>query len=110
MARSSVRRYTAASSLVSKPTITFGSDWGGRRLSTASRMLGLSFAAQPAAFAVVVNRTASANSALRNANSIIAPSRATFGMELGWDDLRLYVLGELGGTRDNREVRLARQQ
>jgi hypothetical protein len=35
-----------------------GSVCGGRRFSTASRMLGLSFAAQPAAFAVVVNRTA----------------------------------------------------
>src|SRR5580704_8431746 len=61
MARSSVRRYTAASSLVSKPTITFGSTCGGRRLSTASRRLGLNFAAQPAAFAVVVSRTGSAN-------------------------------------------------
>src|SRR5271154_7108009 len=61
MARSSVRRYTAASSLVSKPTITFGSVCGGRRFSTASRTLGLNFAAQPAAFAVVVSRTCSAN-------------------------------------------------
>src|ERR1700675_1392789 len=51
----------AASSLVSKPTSTLGSSCGGRRLSTASRTLGLSFAAQPAAFAVVVSRTCSVN-------------------------------------------------
>src|SRR6202041_510663 len=61
MARSLVRRYTAASSLVSKPTITLGSSCGGSRLSTASRTLGLNFAAQPAAFAVGGSRTCSAN-------------------------------------------------
>src|ERR1700734_3755337 len=61
MARSSLRRYTAASSLVSNPTRRFGSVCGGSRLRTESKRLGLSFAAQPAAFAVVVNRMVSAN-------------------------------------------------
>src|SRR5580692_7933381 len=77
MARSSVRRYTAASSLVSKPTITFGSVCAGRRFRTASRMLGLSLAAQPAALAVVVNRTASVNSASGNANRNYSAMEAT---------------------------------
>src|ERR1700684_4416405 len=46
----------AASSLVSKPTRTFGSTWSGSRFKTESNMTGLNFAAHPAAFAVVVNR------------------------------------------------------
>src|SRR6202453_1516092 len=79
MARSSVRRYTAASSLVSKPTITFVSICGGRRFSTASRTLGLNFAAQPAAFAVVVSRTCSAK--------VISP----------WNRLNDYNAGRLAG-------------
>src|ERR1700729_722873 len=79
MARSLVRRYTAASSLVSKPTITFVSICGGRRFSTASRTLGLNFAAQPAAFAVVVSRTCSAK--------VISP----------WNRLNDYNAGRLAG-------------
>src|SRR5580658_3996429 len=93
MARSSVRRYTAASSLVSKPTITFGSICGGRRLSTASRTLGLNFAAQPAAFAVVVSRTCSAN--------VISP----------WNRLHDYSAGAVVDcvrkARRNRAVKIA---
>src|ERR1700678_4674969 len=79
MARSLVRRYTAASSLVSKPTITFVSICGGRRFSSAWRTLGLNFAAQPAAFAVVVSRTCSAK--------VISP----------WNRLNDYNAGRLAG-------------
>src|ERR1700723_646300 len=79
MARSLVRRYAAASSLVSKPTITFVSICGGRRFSTASRTLGLNFAAQPAAFAVGVSGTCSAK--------LISP----------WNRLNDYNAGRLAG-------------
>src|SRR5271170_2943007 len=41
--------------------MTLGFTCAGRRLSTASRTLGLNFAAQPAAFAVVVRRICSVN-------------------------------------------------
>src|SRR5579863_1678327 len=60
IARSGVRRYTPASSLVSYPTNTFGSTCFGRERSTESRILGLSLAAQPAALAMVVSFTVSA--------------------------------------------------
>src|SRR6185437_2144810 len=57
---SSERRYTPASSLVSKPTSKFGSFGRGRRRSTESKRPGLNFAAQPAALAADVKRTGSA--------------------------------------------------
>src|ERR1700733_14133376 len=44
-----------ASSLVSNPTRTFGSVCRGSLRSTASSVAGLSFAAQPAAFAIDVS-------------------------------------------------------
>src|SRR2546428_819151 len=46
---SGLSRYTPASSLVSKPTSTFGSLGRGKRRKTESSNPGLSFAAQPAA-------------------------------------------------------------
>src|SRR5580704_13548023 len=46
-----------ASSLVSKPTRTFGSVCRGSLRRTASRVAGFSFAAQPAAFAMDVSFT-----------------------------------------------------
>jgi hypothetical protein len=48
-------------------------------------MLGLSLAAQPAAFAVVVNRTASVNSASGNANRDYSALEAT-GKKLQFSD------------------------
>src|SRR3989454_7358119 len=50
-------RYTPASSLVSKPTSTFGSVGRGKRRKTESSKLGLSFAAQPAALTMAVSFT-----------------------------------------------------
>src|SRR5215468_6048699 len=44
-----------ASSLVSNPTRTLGSVWRGSLCKTESSVAGLSFAAQPAAFAIAVN-------------------------------------------------------
>ena len=49
-ARSGVKRYTPASSAVSKPTRTFGLAIRGIALSTLSNNFGLSLDAQPAAF------------------------------------------------------------
>src|SRR6267378_3791129 len=46
-----------ASSLVSNPTRTLGSVWRGNLRNTASSVAGLSFAAQPAAFAIEVSFT-----------------------------------------------------
>src|SRR5713226_10586180 len=57
-ARFSESLYTPASSLVSKPTSTFGSVCRGRRRKTESSRLGLSFAAQPAALTMAVSLTA----------------------------------------------------
>src|SRR5664279_197577 len=48
-----------ASSLVLKPTRTFGSVVGGRPRRIESRIPGLNLAAQPAAFTMVVSRTES---------------------------------------------------
>src|SRR5258708_21919649 len=50
-------RYTPASSLVSKPTSTFGSVGRGKRRKTESSNPGLSFAAQPAALTMAVSFT-----------------------------------------------------
>src|SRR5215472_6162768 len=58
-ARSSATRYTPASSLVSKPTSTFGSLGTGKRRRIESRVPGLSFAAQPAALTMAVSFTES---------------------------------------------------
>src|SRR5487761_867616 len=58
-ARSAGNRYTPASSAVSKPTRTLGSDWRGKRDKTESKILGLNLAAQPAAFTIVVKRARS---------------------------------------------------
>src|SRR5439155_8909303 len=52
-------RYTPASSLVSKPTSTFGSVGRGKRRKTKSSNPGLSFAAQPAALTMAVSFTES---------------------------------------------------
>lgn len=52
-------RYTPASSLVLKPTSTFGSVGSGRRRSIESSVPGLSFAAQPAALTMAVSFTES---------------------------------------------------
>src|SRR5260370_40989075 len=49
--------YTPASSLVSKPTSTFGSVDRGKPRKTESSKLGLSFAAQPAALTMAVSFT-----------------------------------------------------
>src|SRR5713226_5099718 len=54
---SSPSRYTPASSLVSKPTSTFGSVGRGKRRKTESSNPGLSFAAQPAALTMAVSFT-----------------------------------------------------
>src|ERR1700757_746953 len=58
-ARSSLIRYTPASSLVLKPTSTFGSVGSGRRRSIESSVPGLSLAAQPAALTMAVSFTES---------------------------------------------------
>src|ERR1700740_1139521 len=58
-ARSSLIRYTPASSLVLKPTSTFGSVGSGRRRSIESSVPGLSLAAQPAALTIAVSFTES---------------------------------------------------
>src|SRR5258708_1506017 len=58
-ARSSLIRYTPPSSLVLKPTSTFGSVGSGRRRSIESSVPGLSFAAQPAALTIAVSFTES---------------------------------------------------
>jgi hypothetical protein len=58
-ARSSLIRYTPASSLVLKPTSTFGSVGNGRRRSIESSVPGLSLAAQPAALTMAVSFTES---------------------------------------------------
>src|SRR5207245_10075765 len=58
-ARSAVRRYTPASSAVSKPMRTLGSVCFGSLASTESRILGLNLAAQPAAFTIAVRRVRS---------------------------------------------------
>src|SRR5436305_7430953 len=55
-ARSSFRRYTAASSAVSKPTSRFSSNCRANFPSTLSSAAGLSFDAQPAAFTCSVSR------------------------------------------------------
>jgi len=52
-------RYTPASSLVLKPTSTFGSVGSGRRRSIESSVPGLSLAAQPAALTMAVSFTES---------------------------------------------------
>src|SRR5260370_8217762 len=57
MAISGLSRYTPASSLVSKPTSTFGSVGRGKRRKTESSNPGLSFAAQPAALTIAVSFT-----------------------------------------------------
>src|SRR6266403_3987349 len=54
---SRLSRYTPASSLVSKPTSTFGSVGRGKRRKTESSNPGLSFAAQPAALTMAVSFT-----------------------------------------------------
>src|SRR6266404_2034660 len=54
---SGLSRYTPASSLVSKPTSTFGSVGRGKRRKTESSNPGLSFAAQPAALTMTVSFT-----------------------------------------------------
>src|SRR5260370_26055379 len=54
---SGLSRYTPASSLVSKPTSTFGSVGRGKRRKTESSNPGLSFAAQPAALTIAVSFT-----------------------------------------------------
>src|SRR5579862_617337 len=56
-ARSSLTRYTPASSLVLKPTSTLGSVGSGRRRRIESSVPGLSFAAQPAALTMAVSFT-----------------------------------------------------
>src|SRR4029077_16221020 len=58
-ARSSLIRYTPASSLVLKPTSTFGSVGSGRRRSIESSVPGFSLAAQPAALTMAVSFTES---------------------------------------------------
>src|SRR6266446_2294085 len=58
-AKSAVRRYTPASSAVSKPIRTFGSVCFGSLASTESKILGLNLAAQPAAFTIAVSRVRS---------------------------------------------------
>src|SRR5438445_4158058 len=58
-ARSAVRRYTPASSAVSKPMRTLGSVCFGSLASTESKILGLNLAAQPAAFTIAVRRVRS---------------------------------------------------
>src|SRR5579863_2517230 len=58
-ARSSLSRYTPASSLVVKPTSTFGSVGSGRRRKIESSVPGLSLAAQPAALTMAVSFTGS---------------------------------------------------
>src|SRR5712692_5894993 len=55
MARSSVSRYTPASSALSKPTSTFAFSPRGSLPSTVSKTFGLSLAAQPAAFTPAVS-------------------------------------------------------
>src|SRR6266436_6698777 len=57
IAISGLSRYTPASSLVSKPTSTFGSVGRGKRRKTESSNPGLSFAAQPAALTMAVSFT-----------------------------------------------------
>src|SRR5436190_7746937 len=54
-ARSGVRRYTPASSAVSKPIRTLASVCFGSLASTESKILGLNLAAQPAAFTIEVS-------------------------------------------------------
>src|SRR5579884_102966 len=55
IARSPERRYTPASSAVSKPTSKLGSATRGRRESTWSKTFGLNLDAQPAAFTWAVS-------------------------------------------------------
>src|SRR5580700_2779802 len=57
IAISGLSRYTPASSLVSKPTSTFGSVGRGKRRKMESSNPGLSFAAQPAALTMAVSFT-----------------------------------------------------
>src|SRR5437773_11108048 len=57
IAISGLSRYTPASSLVSKPTSTFGSVGRGKRRNKESSNPGLSFAAQPAALTMAVSFT-----------------------------------------------------
>src|SRR5260370_39782554 len=58
-ARSSLIRYTPASSLVLKPTSTFGSVGSGRRRNIESSVPGLSLAAQPAPLTMALSFTES---------------------------------------------------
>src|SRR5260370_32051867 len=57
IAISGLNRYTPASSLLSKPTSTFGSVGRGKRRKMESSNPGLSFAAQPAALTMAVSFT-----------------------------------------------------
>src|SRR5467141_2325228 len=76
---SGLSRYTPASSLVSKPTSTFGSVGRGKRRKTESSNPGLSFAAQPAALTMAVSFTDG-----------VKPHLAV--MRINYSDVRRFVL------------------
>ena len=68
---SSLRRYTPASSLVSKPTSRFGSALVGRAASSLSSPTGLTFAAHPQVLANPVSVFFFANSAIVTGSVIV---------------------------------------
>src|SRR5512133_2393215 len=68
-ATSSDRRYTPASSALSKPTSTFGSSCRANFPSTASSAAGLSLLAQPAALTCSVNRIGFASATAASVNT-----------------------------------------
>src|SRR4029077_18403126 len=85
-ANPSPSRYTPASSLLLKPTSTFGSVGNGRRRSIESSVPGLSFAAQPAALTMAVSFTESVKSHLavlrfdyNDAARFLLGTRGTYG-------------------------------
>src|SRR5271169_3297962 len=89
-ANPSPSRYTPASSLVLKPTSTFGSVGSGRRRSIESSVPGLSLAAQPAALTMAVSFT-----------ELVKPHLAV--MRFDYNDATHFLLGTSGthGRRDN---------
>src|SRR5437660_4113840 len=84
IAISGLSRYTPASSLVSKPTSTFGSDGRGKRRKTESSNPGLSFAAQPAALTMAVSFTVG-----------VKPHLAIKPFD--YSEVQRFVLGSLNG-------------
>src|SRR6267154_1325417 len=77
-------KYTPASSLVSKPTSTFGSVGRGKRRKMESSNPGLSFAAQPAALTMAVSFTVG-----------VKPHLAV--KRFDYSEVQVFVLGSLNG-------------